>query len=44
MVQFIRVNGSLTKIRKTAEESKFGLMVLDMMDFGETAWPMAMQD
>jgi hypothetical protein len=36
------VNGSFPKTKKTEEEYKFGLMVLDTMVFGEMEWLMAM--
>ena len=44
MVRCIKENGWLMKIRKTAVEFKSGLMDQGMMDFGETEWPMDMED
>ena len=39
-----KASGSWTKTRKMAEEFKFGQMDPDMMDSGETEWPMATED
>jgi len=44
MEQSIKENGSLMIAKKMAAEFKFGQMGPDMMDFGEMAWPMDMED
>lgn len=42
MELYIKVSGSLKRIKKTEEVFKFGQMVQDMMDFGEMEWQMDM--
>jgi len=42
MVQFIKVNGLLMKIKKMDVVYKFGQMVQDMMVSGEMEWLMDM--
>lgn len=44
MERSTKVSGLLKKIKKMEEVSKFGLMVPDTMDSGETVWPMVTAD
>ena len=44
MVQFIKENGLLTKIKKMEEAYKFGQMGQDMMASGEMEWLTVMED
>ena len=44
MEQCIKENGLSNQIKKMEEESKYGQMVLDMMDFGDKEWQTDMED